>query len=56
MKCDVAQDQIVLMGYGELSDELADGLEQHLAGCEDCRRELNALKAMDEYLALVPVL
>jgi len=55
MKCDVAQEQIVLMGYGELPDELADGLEHHLAGCEDCRRELNALKAMDEYLALVPV-
>ena len=42
MKCEIAQDQIVLMGYGELPDELADGLEQHLAGCEDCRSELNA--------------
>ncbi|WP_213804486.1 HEAT repeat domain-containing protein [Granulicella sp. dw_53] len=56
MKCDVAQDQIVLLGYGELPDELADGLEQHLAGCESCRRELNALKAMEEYLELLPVL
>jgi HEAT repeats len=56
MKCDVARDQIVLMGYGELPDELVDGLEHHLTVCEDCRRELNALKAMDEYLALVPVL
>jgi hypothetical protein len=56
MKCEIAQDQIVLMGYGELPDELVDGLEQHLSGCEDCLRELNALRAMDEYLALVPVL
>jgi len=56
MKCEVAQDQIVLMGYGELPDELVDGLEQHLSGCGDCSREMNALRAMDEYLALVPVL
>jgi hypothetical protein len=56
MKCEVAQDQIVLLGYGELPDELADGLEQHLAGCEDCRRELNALRALDEHLALLPVI
>jgi hypothetical protein len=55
MKCELAHDQIVLMGYGELPDELVDGLEQHLAGCEDCRGELNALRAMDEYLALMPV-
>jgi hypothetical protein len=55
MKCEVAQDQIVLLGYGELPDELTDGLEQHLAGCEDCRRELNALRAMEEHLALSPV-
>jgi hypothetical protein len=55
MKCEVAQDQIVLMGYGELPDELADALEQHLVGCEACRREMNALKALDEHLALLPV-
>jgi hypothetical protein len=55
MKCEAAQDQIVLMGYGELPDELADGLEQHLATCEDCLHELNALKMMNEYLALTPV-
>ncbi len=56
MKCDVAQDQIVLLGYGELPDELTDGLEQHLAGCENCRRELNALHALEEHLALLPVI
>jgi HEAT repeats len=56
MKCEAAQNNIVLMGYGELPDELAGGLEQHLAECEDCRRELNALRAMEEYLATSPVL
>jgi HEAT repeats/Putative zinc-finger len=56
MKCEIAQDQIVLMGYGELPDELADNLEQHLAACEDCRRELNAMRALDEHLAQLPVL
>ena len=56
MKCEVAQDQIVLLGYGELPDELTDGLEQHLAGCENCRRELNALHALEDHLALLPVI
>ncbi len=56
MKCEAARDNIVLMGYGELPDELAGGLEEHLTGCEDCRRELNALRAMEEYLVLAPVL
>ena len=56
MKCETARDNIVLMGYGELPDELAGGLEEHLSGCEDCRRELNALRAMEEYLVLAPVM
>jgi hypothetical protein len=55
MKCEIAQDQIVLMGYGELPDELVDNLEQHLAACEGCRRELNAMRALDEQLAMLPV-
>ena len=44
------------MHYGELPDELAVELEQHLGGCEDCRRELNAMRAMDEEFAVLPVL
>ena len=49
MKCEIVRDNIVLMHYGELPDELAVELEQHLGGCEDCRRELNArMRAMDE--------
>ena len=55
MNCDLAQQNIVLAQYGELPDELQFLLEQHLSGCEDCRREWNALLALNEELALAPV-
>jgi HEAT repeats len=55
MKCEGYRDSIVLLHYGELPDEFAVGLEQHLVGCEDCRRELNAMRTMDEQLASMPV-
>jgi hypothetical protein len=56
MKCDVAQQNIVLVTYGELPDDRVAGLEQHLAECEACNRELKALLAMHEALAYQPVL
>ncbi len=56
MNCDVAQEQIVLLMYGELDDELAIGLEQHLDGCDGCQGELSALREMDEDLAVLPVM
>jgi hypothetical protein len=46
----------VLLNYGELPDELAGGLEQHLTGCEDCREELEAFRGFEERLAMLPVL
>jgi hypothetical protein len=55
MKCDGAQQEIVLATYGELPDERVAALEQHLAECEACNRELKALLAMHEALAYVPV-
>lgn len=55
MNCDTAQQNIILAQYGELPDELQFPLEQHLSGCEDCRREWNALLALGEELALAPV-
>jgi len=55
MNCEQAQQNIILAQYGELGDELQFPLEQHLNGCEDCRREWNALLALGEELALVPV-
>ncbi len=52
MKCENAQQNIILAQYGELPDELQFPLEQHLGICEDCRREWNALLALNEELAL----
>lgn len=46
---------LLLSGY--LDDELAADerrrLEEHLETCEDCRRELDALKALKEDLAML---
>jgi HEAT repeats len=56
MKCESAKDCIVLLNYGELPDELAGGLEQHLTECEACRAELEAIRLFEERLALLPVL
>jgi hypothetical protein len=56
MKCQSARDCIVLLNYGELPDELAGVLEQHLTGCEDCREELEAFQGFEERLATMPVL
>src|SRR5438270_11277371 len=56
MKCQSARDCIVLLSYGELPDELAGVLEQHLMGCEDCTEELEAFRRFEERLATTPVL
>jgi hypothetical protein len=56
MKCQSARDCIVLLNYGELPDELAGVLEQHLTGCEDCREELEAFRGFEERLSTMPVL
>ena len=50
MKCENAQQDIVLVTYGELPDEKMASLEQHLADCEECNRELKAMLAMHEAL------
>jgi len=56
MKCEKAQQNIVLVTYGELPDQDLASLEQHLAECEACNRELKALLAMHEALAYKPML
>jgi anti-sigma factor RsiW len=56
MKCEIAQQNIILAQYGELPDELQVSLEQHLGGCEECRREWNATIALQEELARVPLM
>ena len=40
--------------YDELPPEEAETLDAHLAGCENCRRELAALRALGETLAAEP--
>lgn len=55
MKCESVQQSIVLVTYGELPDEQMASLEQHLADCETCNRELQALLAMHDALAYRPV-
>lgn len=52
MRCQDAQESIVLAQYGELPDDLLHPLEQHLNTCEDCRREWNAHLALHETLSL----
>jgi HEAT repeats len=56
MKCESARDCIVLLKYGELPDELAGALEQHLMSCEGCSAELEAFQLFEEHLAALPVL
>ncbi len=55
MKCEMAKDNVVLAYYGELPDELAGPLEQHLMACEDCRTELETIQAMESPLASLPL-
>ena len=56
MNCEVAQRNIVLVSYGELADEEIHGLERHLAECEECRKELAAMRALMEAMAYTPVM
>ncbi len=55
MNCEGARDSIILAAYGELPDEDAVGLEQHLAACAACLEELNAMRALDRAVALFPM-
>ena len=55
MKCDMAHESIALAVYGELVDEQSHQLEQHLAGCESCRSELEAAQALFKAMSLHPV-
>ena len=54
MKCELAQETIVMAVYGELPDDKAPEFEQHLAGCDRCRQEFEAVKALSVAMSLVP--
>lgn len=56
MKCEVAQRLIVQYVYGDLPDEGCHQLEQHVAGCETCRNELQVYEALRNAMSLAPVI
>ena len=55
MNCEGAKDSIILAAYGELPDEDAVGLEQHLMVCEACVAELDAIRQLDQVFAHYPI-
>lgn len=54
ISCALAEERLMLRLYDELPPEEAEALDAHLAGCENCRRELAALRALGETLAAEP--
>jgi hypothetical protein len=55
MNCNLAQEHIVLSVYGELPDDRAHQLEQHLAQCERCFQEMEAFSALHKAMSVAPV-
>jgi len=55
MNCELAQERIVTAAYGELPDEQAHELEQHVAGCEACQKEREQIYALRVLADLHPV-
>ena len=55
MNCEMAQEDIVLAVYGELPDDRAHWLEQHLAHCERCREEMEAVAALEKAMSATPI-
>ena len=53
--CESAQQDIALAVYGELADDASHLLEQHLASCDYCRRELDAVQGLHRAMALYPM-
>lgn len=56
MNCELAQESIVLAVYGELPDDRVHQLEQHLAQCERCRQEMEAVEGLQKAMSVSPVL
>jgi hypothetical protein len=55
MNCKFAHERIVTAAYGELSGELVQELERHLAGCPECRQEQEQLLALKALADVLPV-
>lgn len=51
MNCETARQFLMIQGYGELSFDEEEMLEQHLAACEACRAERASVEKLDGLLA-----
>ncbi len=56
MQCDAAQESIVLLHYGELDEQLALSLEDHLRNCRICQQELASTVSLLEVADALPML
>jgi hypothetical protein len=54
MDCELAQQKIALLAYGELPDDQCHMLEGHLGACKRCQEELAAVQALQQAMALAP--
>lgn len=50
MNCSERYDSLMQYAWGELNTDTASEMEFHLAGCERCRKKLEALKSMNACL------
>lgn len=55
MNCHVAHERIVTAAYGELPDNEAHELEQHLDSCPDCQSDREQLMALQMLAGTLPV-
>jgi hypothetical protein len=55
MNCELAQERMVTAAYGELSDEQAHELEQHVSECAPCGKEREQIYALKVLADLHPV-
>ena len=55
MKCDILGNKLIDYLYGELPQEEQQSVEDHIAECEDCRKELTSLKQSRLLLDKLPV-
>src|SRR6202453_2296219 len=54
MDCELAQQKIALLAYGELPDDQCHVLEGHLGTCKRCQEELAAVQALQQAMAFAP--
>jgi hypothetical protein len=54
MDCELAQQKIALLAYGELPDDQCHALEGHLGTCKRCQEELAAVQALQQAMAFAP--